>query len=888
MFKKECKLLLLIWCATIAISSVSAQKPSSWQMQPVAIQTPWAKLVDTKKTLPDYPRPQMVRSQWQNLNGLWKYAITDSKANPPVQFDGDILVPYPIESALSGVARSLQPDQALWYQRIIAKPVLKTGERVLLHFGSVDWQAIVYVNNKEIGSHSGGYQNFCFDITDALKSGSNEISIKVIDPTDKGLNPHGKQVLKPQGIMYTASSGIWQTVWLETVPVNYIESLKITPDIDKAVLSVEVAVSSTTAVKARISVNVPGCIKCKVMKQIQDNDRINITLRIPNPRLWSPDDPFLYDLQVRLIENGKAVDQVTSYFGMRKIAIQKAADGFDRIFLNNKYLYNLGTLDQGFWPEGLYTAPTDEALLYDIKAAKAMGFNTIRKHIKVEPSRWYYHCDKLGMLVWQDMVNPGNDTKEGQEQFEKECGETIAQNYNHPCIVTWVLFNEKWGQFDQARLAQWMKQKDSTRLINSHSGEMLFVNDQLRSPSPDAWINSDMTDVHAYPMPGHIQFQKGKAAVLGEFGGIGVPIEGHIWDDLVAGWGYDGIVTPNKMKMQYNQMVDSLKVLERKGLSASIYTQPFDVEAEQNGLITYDRKIIKLPVSEINRLNKKVWPSTLNIHSATKGFHAIVADTSNQSYLSKLELYKSGRRDSALLRSLVIMAYAQRDKLTGGQAFNDYLKTITNRFQKSNIRFIQRFTRSTSDSGFVFLYNNIDRANSILGKDEVESRLIGVIEADYINPYTEKNANPDWDAIFKNVTAKFYNLGKEAVLQSQFIYALNNKNLILFKKTSGAWFENYGSKRSFVGANLLNSAAWTIFEMSDDPEVLSIALEMSKRSVDLNSDLTNLDTYANLLYKLGRKDEALSWEKKALLLAPDHKELLKNYEKMQNNIPTWK
>lgn len=884
MLKKECKFLLICLYATTTLSSASAQN-SRWEMQPVAIQTPWAKLVNTNNPLPDYPRPQLVRSQWQNLNGLWQYAITGGTEDLPKQFDGNILVPYPLESALSGVAIPLQPDQYLWYKRLISKPALRSGERVLLHFGAVDWQATVYVNNKKIGSHSGGYQNFTFDITNVLHPGNNDLVVKVIDPTNKGLNPHGKQVLNPQGIMYTASSGIWQTVWLETVPATFINSIKITPDIDKG--QVHLQALTTGLMDGAITV-AEVLANGKTVKRVENSKNEEIIIPLINVHLWSPDDPFLYDLRVKLIKNGKVLDEVKSYFGMRKIAIQKDKDGFDRIFLNNKYTYNIGVLDQGFWPDGLYTAPTDEALAFDIKATKAIGFNTIRKHIKVEPSRWYYHCDKLGMMVWQDMVNPGNDTKEGHQQFEKECAEIIDQKYNHPCIVTWVLFNEKWGQYDQARLTQWMKQTDPTRLINGHSGEMLYVNDQLRSPSPNAWVHADMTDVHAYPMPGHIKLEEGKAAVLGEFGGIGVPIEGHVWDDLVAGWGYDGIVTPNKMKIQYSQMVDSLKVLERKGLSASIYTQPFDVESEQNGLITYDRKIIKLPVSEIRKLNEKVWPATLNIDRATKGFAATVADTGNQSYATKLEQYNSGKRDSALLRSLVIMAYAQKDKHTGGEAFNDYVTTITDRFQKANLKFIHRFTRSTNDSGFATLYNNIEKANTILGKDETESRLIGAIEADYINPYTQKNANPDWDAIYKNVTDKFSHLGKEAVLQSQFFYAVNNKNLMLFKTTSGYWFKNYGIKRSYVSDNLLNNAAWTIFEISDDPEVLGIALEMSKRSVQMNSDLNNLDTYANLLYKLGRKDEALQWEEKALLLAPKHEELLKNYEKMQKNIPTWK
>ncbi len=449
----------------------------------------------------------------------------------------------------------------------------------MLRFGAVDFEANVYINGNSVGSHSGGFQNFSFDITDQLKEGSNELTVRVWDPTDQGPNPHGKQVLDPGGIMYTPSSGIWQTVWLEIVPAVSIDNIRLVPDIDDHTISIAADLSgeeSGITIKATIQEN-GKVIAGKTFTGAT-------TVAIPSPKLWSPDNPFLYDLQLQLIKNGKVLDQVSSYFGMRKIEIRKDRKGTDRIFLNNQYTYNLGTLDQGFWPDGLYTAPTDEALAFDIKAAKAMGFNTIRKHIKVEPARWYYHADRLGMLVWQDMVNPGSHTTEARAQFEKENKENIAQLYNHPSIVVWVLFNEKWGQYDQERLTKELKQLDPTRLINGHSGEILYVNDVLRSPSPDAWVGADMTDVHAYPMPGHVQQQPGKAAVIGEFGGIGVPVEGHLWDDLVAGWGYDGVVTTPVMKKQYTQMVDSLKVLEQAGLSASIYTQPFDVESEQNGL----------------------------------------------------------------------------------------------------------------------------------------------------------------------------------------------------------------------------------------------------------------------------------------------------------------
>ncbi|HWW37853.1 glycoside hydrolase family 2 protein, partial [Pedobacter sp.] len=371
----------LLWL--LGTAAISANAQTVYKMQPVAIQSRWAKEVSPRNALKNYPRPQMVRTSWTNLNGLWDYAITPKDAGQPVTFEGQILVPYPIESALSGVKKILLPTENLWYKKNIDFSPEKGG-RTLLHFGAVDWQATVFVNGKEVGQHKGGYSAFSFDITGALRSGSNELTVKVFDPTDQGTGPHGKQVLNPQNIYYTPSSGIWQTVWLETVPENYIEGLVMTPDIDKGVLNLEVKSASG----APVTTVIDG-------KTFKGNANERIVVPIANMKLWSPANPYLYDLTVKL---GK--DEVKSYFGMRKISIGKDAKGIDRIFLNNKAYYNLGTLDQGFWPDGLYTAPTDEALAFDIKAIKAMGFNTIRKHIKVEPARWYYWADKLGMLVW--------------------------------------------------------------------------------------------------------------------------------------------------------------------------------------------------------------------------------------------------------------------------------------------------------------------------------------------------------------------------------------------------------------------------------------------------------------------------------------------------------
>ncbi|HUP13516.1 MAG TPA: hypothetical protein VM187_14930, partial [Niastella sp.] len=380
----------------------------------------WAKEVSASNALTAYPRPQLERPNWQNLNGLWQYAITTKDAATPTAYAGQILVPFAIESALSGVKKMVQPTENLWYKKTISKPALKKGERALLHFGGVDWQATVFINKKKVGFHSGGYGSFSVDITDALTKGDNELLVKVYDPTDKGPNPHGKQVLTPKDIWYTPTTGIWQTVWLETVPEVYIKELKLTPDIDNNKLTVATLTNVTGDGYTVEAVAMSGDKEIS-RKTITKEDN---ALAINDAHYWSPEDPFLYDLSVRLLKNGKVVDEVKSYFGMRKVEIKKDAEGHDRIFLNNKYVFNLGTLDQGFWPDGIYTAPTDEALAYDIKAIKAMGFNTIRKHIKREPDRWYFHCDKIGMIVWQDMINPAfNPNEEAKKVFEQECKE---------------------------------------------------------------------------------------------------------------------------------------------------------------------------------------------------------------------------------------------------------------------------------------------------------------------------------------------------------------------------------------------------------------------------------------------------------------------------------
>ena len=599
-FVRHIKRIALI---LLSVSSAVTLLAQTWQMQQIPVQTRWAKEVSPDNALIEYPRPQLVRNDWQNLNGLWDYAITGKDTSVPTHYYGKILVPYPIESALSGVKKQVKPEELLWYRRTFRKPVLQKNEKLLLHFGAVDWQATVFVNNKQVAFHSGGYGNFSADITSALKNGDNEIVVKVYDPTDQGPNPHGKQVLNPRDIWYTPVTGIWQTVWLEKVPAIYIESLKMTPDPDNSLLNLTIITND------RQSENVEVVVDNKVVRAVSNKPQ---QLIIENMKWWSPEDPFLYDIIVRLVSTGKIRDEVQSYFGMRKVEVKKDTSGCYRIFFNNKYVFNLGTLDQGFWPDGIYTAPTDEALAFDIKAIKAMGFNTIRKHIKREPDRWYYHCDKLGIWVWQDMINPSFKLDdEAKKIFEQECRENIEQLYNHPSIITWTLFNEKWGQYDQQRLSAWIKQLDTTRLLNGHSGEILYVNEKLRSPSPNAWAGSDIADVHSYPDPMIAPAIEGKARVLGEFGGIGVFIPDHQWLANNA-WGYIQ-VTPAALAGKYTVMNQHLKLLEQEGLTASIYTQPFDVEGEQNGLMTYDREVIKIPFKDLQKIHSILAPSMSNI-----------------------------------------------------------------------------------------------------------------------------------------------------------------------------------------------------------------------------------------------------------------------------------
>jgi|GEM_PF-957364 len=577
-----------------------------WRPADNPLYTRWAKDVTPGSALSEYPRPQMVRKQWENLNGLWDYAVTDSGVVMPSAFEGQILVPYPIESALSGVKRALKPNEKLWYRRTIEIGDTMNGNRVL-HFGAIDWEAAIYVNEKMVGRHKGGYTSFDFDISRFIKKGKNELIICVLDPTDQGGNPHGKQALDPGGIVYTATSGIWQTVWLEPLPEKYISNLVITPSVDSSCVSLATDVFiGESGYSIEVSAFDHGAEVAKGIAVNFDTDikggniaRYQLNLNISEPHLWSPRDPFLYDLVIKLVHKGKVIDQIGSYFGMRKVEIKRDSAGKDRIFLNGRYIFNLGVLDQGFWPDGVYTAPTDAALRFDIETIKNMGFNAIRKHIKVEPARWYYYCDKIGLLVWQDMPNPASLTDDARDAFERENRIIMHQLHNYPSIICWVLFNEGWNSYDQERLTKAMKQADPGRLINGHSGQNY---DRNSSTNPDQrWVGSDLADIHDYPGPGIAPELPGKARVLGEWGGVKVISLGHEWKNE-GNWGY---ITNDAYSFaeKYRYMTKHLKLFEEEGLSASIYTQPFDVETEENGLITYDRELIKIPIEEIKSIN---------------------------------------------------------------------------------------------------------------------------------------------------------------------------------------------------------------------------------------------------------------------------------------------
>ncbi|MGC4233651.1 MAG: glycoside hydrolase family 2 TIM barrel-domain containing protein [Niabella sp.] len=578
--------------------------------------TPWTHKTDKAKPLNEYPRPQMVRSSWQNLNGAWQYAITDKDSDIPGKWEGEIIVPFPMESYLSGVQKRIDKTKKLWYQKNIN--IQKRSDRnVLLHIGACDWQTRIYVNGKEIVTHEGGYIPIEQNITAYLNNGKNSIIISCWDPTDEGEQARGKQVSNPSGIYYTSVTGIWQTVWIEQVPKTYIKDYNVVTDIDHSTVTIQPEiVNPRSGDQYIVSILRLG----KLVTQTTFSDTAFLKpMSIPGAKLWSPDQPDLYDLQLTIKRNNKVVDQVKGYFGMRKIAVAKDENGVQRIFLNNKPVFMYGPLDQGYWPDGIYTAPTEAALVSDIKRMKEMGFNTVRKHVKVEPSRWYYHCDVLGLLVWQDMpsgygeIVPVKDhehsiegnwlarhykdverTEASEQVFRSEWAAIIRSLKKHPSIVVWVPFNESWGQFKTNEMLSWTKTLDPTRLVDGPSG----------------WIDrgeGEMRDYHLYGerLDQSFPLEDRRSLVIGEFGGLGLAIKNHTMKK--DSWGYSNYTSEKELLSAYIRLVDRIEAMKKDGFSAAIYTQLTDVETEINGIITYDRYQLKMPAASLKAIHEKLY-----------------------------------------------------------------------------------------------------------------------------------------------------------------------------------------------------------------------------------------------------------------------------------------
>ncbi|MBA4494315.1 FIMAH domain-containing protein [Paenactinomyces guangxiensis] len=637
------------------------------------IQSPWAEKVSADNVLPEYPRPQMVRSKWMNLNGEWQFA--PAKQGDPLPsgktLKEKILVPFAMEAKLSGVERH---EERSWYKRQFTVPDDWAGQRVLLHFGAVDWEASVYVNGKKAGTHRGGYDSFSFDVTEYLVKGKNELIVEVYDPTDKGDQAIGKQRLNPGGIWYTSVTGIWQTVWLEPVPTAHITQLDMVPNIHNEILKLTVKGEKVEGATVEAIALKNG----KEVGRASGTAGSEIKIPVPNPTLWSPDDPFLYDLKVEL-KNGTSRDQVNSYFGMREIKLAKDEKGILRPMLNGKFVFQMGPLDQGYWPDGIYTAPTDEALRFDIEVVKKLGMNMIRKHMKVEPDRWYYWADQLGVVVWQDMPSMFYHqplTQEKKQQFENEFKEMIDQHRSHPSIVVWTVFNEGWGQYDTERLTNWVKDLDPTRLVNNASG----------------WTDKgvgDLIDWHCYVGPCAPTPTSTRAAVLGEYGGLGLKVPGHEWSPNV--FNYEMQESKEALTKRYLGLIDQIKQMKDTGLSAAVYTQTTDVEIEINGLLTYDRKVEKADFIRLRQAHKELAgtsiPATRHLIEMCEDSgeikHPLAAELINQLNQAEHQL-SAGHQDQAVKHIDDFLKHLNKkvtDKFVTGQV-KELLKVDANMLKR--------------------------------------------------------------------------------------------------------------------------------------------------------------------------------------------------------------
>lgn len=591
--------LALLCVALLSAGGTAQAAPAAWTPKPAPMTTPWTNQVSVDNPLPEYPRPQLTRPDWANLNGIWDFAVTGADAGQPAAFPDQIRVPFVAESALSGIQRKITQNDKLWYKRTFTVPAGWNGRRVQLNFGASDWRTTVWVNGQQAGAvHSGGFDSFRYDITPLLNGGTNTVVVSVYDPTETGNQAVGKQRIRDVaphpggGIFYTAASGIWQTVWLEPTAVAHVERLDMVPSLSDSTLKVTVRGTGTSGHSARVTVSSGGSPVATATGPVGSQ----ISVPIPNPHLWSPEDPFLYDVKADILSGSATVDSVGSYAGMRSISVGKV-NGVQRTLLNGKFVFQTGTLDQGYWPDGIYTAPTDAALKHDLQAHKDLGFNMVRKHIKVEPQRWFYWADKLGLLVWQDMPSMDNTPSDSasRTQWEAEYDRIIDQHRSSPSVVMWVNQNEGWGQYDQARIANEVKAYDPSRLVNNMSG----VN---CCGSVDGG-NGDVIDNHIYVGPGTTTPTDTRAAVLGEFGGLGLRVPGHEWYPG-GGFSYEDQPSATALNNRFVGLIDSLREHQMPfGLSASVYTEITDVENEVNGLLTYDRQVVKVDAARVKAAN---------------------------------------------------------------------------------------------------------------------------------------------------------------------------------------------------------------------------------------------------------------------------------------------
>lgn len=608
----------LLLAAAIAIPATAAAQ--DWAPAGDNLRTPWADNVNPANVLPEYPRPQMKRDGWKSLNGLWDYSVTGADAASPASSEGKILVPFAIESSLSGVGRTVKPSEALWYTTSFDIPKEWKGKRTLLNFGAVDWKAEVYLNDILLGTHTGGFTEFSFDITPYIAAKSNQkLIVKVTDATDEAgtFQPRGKQASRPNGIWYTQVTGIWQTVWIEAVADGSIGTYNAVADLKASTLTItpsisrsregDIVVAELLEGKQGYDTDKPSATVLATAKAAAGN---SICIPVQDARKWSPDSPYLYGLRLSLVRDGKVIDKVDGYAAMREISVVRDQNNIKRMALNGEKLFHYGPLDQGWWPDGLYTAPSDEALRFDIEKTKELGLNMIRKHIKVEPARWYYHCDRLGILVWQDMpcITDNRDNKwdtsdmdrgcdvivpeEWKANYFKEWKEIIDARKMFPCVVVWVPFNEAWGQFETEKAAAFTKAADPTRLVNPASGG------NFRRCG-------DILDMHHYPDPHMNIFYGDYVNVVGEYGGIGLPIQGHLWQKD-KNWGYVQYKTSDEVTDVYAEYAEKLKALVKMGCSGAVYTQTTDVEGEVNGFMTYDRKVMKMDFARVAEINRQV------------------------------------------------------------------------------------------------------------------------------------------------------------------------------------------------------------------------------------------------------------------------------------------